>query len=141
MKQPVPAPEEAMAHALAMIVAANGRIDERELGALDQLDAFRRVGVSRGRFVEIARSCVADVGAHLCDRSWLCVEHMAYIDALLDAVPGTEGRMLVCRLAAAVITADGRVTHDERLVYDHALARWRINQSDVTRAILHDHIG
>lgn len=141
MKQPVPAPEEALAHALAMIVAANGRIDERELGALDQLDAFRRVGVSRERFVEIARSCVADVGAHLCDRSWLCVEHMAYIDALLDAVPGTEGRMLVCRLAAAVITADGRVTHDERLVYDHALARWRINQSDVTRAILHDHIG
>jgi len=141
MKQPVPAPEEALAHALAMIVAANGRIDERELGALDQLDAFRRVGVSRERFVEIARSCVADVGTHLCDRSWLCVEHMAYIDALLDAVPGTEGRMLVCRLAAAVITADGRVTPDERLVYDHALARWRINQSDVTRAILHDHIG
>jgi len=30
------------------------------------------------------------------------------------------------------------VTHDERLVHDHALARWRINQSDVTQAILDD---
>ena len=62
------------------------------------------------------------------------------IDALLDAVPGTNDRMLVCRLAAAVITADGRVTHDERLVYDHALARWRINQCDVTQAILDDRV-
>ena len=140
MKHPVPAPGEALAHALGMMVAANGRIDQRELSALDQLDAFRRVGVSRERFVDIARSCVADVGAHLCDRSWLCVDHMTYIDVLLDAVSGAEGRMLVCRLAAAVITADGRVTHDERLIYDHALARWRINQSEVVQAILHDQV-
>jgi hypothetical protein len=140
MTRSVPAPDEALAHALAMIVAANGRIDARELSALDELHAFRRVGVSRERFVDIARSCVADVGVHLCDRSWLCADHLTYIDALLDAVPGTNDRMLVCRLAAAVITADGRVTHDERLVYDHALARWRINQSDVTQAILDDRV-
>lgn len=138
MKHPVPSPDEALAHALAMIVAANGRIDARELSALDQLDAYRRVGVTRERFVDIARSCVAEVGAHLCDRSWLCADHLTYIDALFDAVSGAEGRLLVCRLAAAVITADGRVTHDERLVYEHALARWRIHPSDVTQAILHD---
>ncbi|MBL8350997.1 MAG: hypothetical protein JNL87_11865 [Burkholderiaceae bacterium] len=121
-----------------MIVAANGRIDARELGALDELQAFRRIGVSRERFVAIARTCVADVGAHLGDRSWLCADHLTYIDALLDAVPERTARMLVCRLAAAVITADGCVTQDERLVYAHALARWRINQSDVTQAILDD---
>jgi len=138
MKHSVPPPDEALAHALAMIVAANGRIDAQELRVLGQLDAFSRLGVSRERFVDIARSCVADVGVHLCERSWLRAEHMTYIDNLLDAVSGTEGRMLVCRLAAAVITADGRVTHDERLVYDHALARWRVNPSDVTQAILHD---
>lgn len=138
MQHPMPTPAEASAHALAMMVAANGRIDERELDMLDQLEAFGRLGVTRDRFVQIARNCLADVGAHLCDRSWLSVAHMNYIDALLDAVPGTEARMLVCRLAAAVITADGRVTHDERLVYDHALARWRIPASDVTQAILHD---
>jgi hypothetical protein len=138
MKQSAPLPDEALAHALALIVAANGRIDARELGALDHLDAYRRVGVTRERFVDIAHACVADVGAHLCDRSWLCAGDLSYIDALLDAVTGTEDRMLVCRLAAAVVTADGRVTHDERLVFDHALARWRISQSDLTQAMLHD---
>jgi hypothetical protein len=138
MKHTQPAATEASAHALAMIVAANGHVDQRELDVLDQLDAFRRVGVSRERFVELARSCVADVGVHLSERSWLCADHLAYVDALLDAVPNPDDRMLVCRLAAAVITADGRVTHDERLVYDHALARWRIVPSQVTQAILHD---
>jgi urease accessory protein UreH len=63
-----------------------------------------------------------------------------FIFVIAHAVPGTKNRLLVCRLAAAVITADGRVTHDERLVYDHALARWRINQSDVTQAILEDRV-
>lgn len=140
MTHPVPAPDETLACALAMIVAANGRIDARELKALDDLHAFRRIGVSRERFVDIARSFVADVGVHLCDRSWLCAEHLAYIDALLDAVPRVDDRMLVCRLAAAVIAADGRVTHDERLVFDHALARWRVDQSDVTQAILDDRL-
>lgn len=135
-----PVTDEAMARALAMIVAANGRIDARELRALDDLHAFRRVGVSRERFVDIAGSCLADVGTHLRDRSWLAADHLAYIDALLDAIPDTSDRMLVCRLAAAVVTADGNVTHDERLVYEHALARWHIDQSDVTQAILDDRV-
>ncbi len=87
MTHSVPAPEEALAQGLAMIVAANGRIDARELRALDELHAFKRIGVTRERFVDIARSCLADVGVHLCDRSWLCADHQTYIDALLDAVP------------------------------------------------------
>lgn len=138
MTHAVSASRQALAPALAMMVAANGRIDERELGVLEALDAFDRVGVSRARFVEIAEACLSDVGTHLHDRSWLSTDHVHYINTLLDAVATPEDRILVCRLAAAVVTADGQVTHDERLVYDHALARWRIRQSEVTRAILQD---
>ncbi len=129
---------EVGARALAMIVAADGCIDERELRALDELDAFRRLGVSRNRFVDLAWTCLSEVGSGLCERSWLSAEDLDYIDALLDAVPDPEQRLLVCRLAAAVVTADGRVTHDERLVYDHTLARWRIGHGQVSQAILRD---
>ena len=129
---------EHMAHALAMVVAADGRIDEREVIVLEQLDAFRRLGVSRERFVDIARSCVVDIGAHLCERSWLCADDLTYIDPLLDAVSDAEDRLLVCRLAAAVVNADEGLTHDERLVYSHALARWRISHSDVMLVPLPD---
>jgi tellurite resistance protein len=129
---------EAPARALAAMVAANGRIDEREMRALAGLDAFRRLGVTRQRLVDLASQCLAEVGAQLCDRLWLNATDTAYLNALLDAVGSREERLLVCRLAAAVITADGRVTRDERLVYDHALTRWQISQAMVTEAIRRD---
>ena len=131
---------EAPAHAVAMMVAANGRIDDVELRALDELDAYRRLGVTRQRFLDLARQCVRKVGAGLCDREWMRVDDLVYHDALLDAVASEDGRLLVCRLAAAVITADGRITRDERLVYDRMLAHWRISQAMVTRAILEDRV-
>ena len=127
MAQATLARAEAAARALAMMVAANGRVDAQELLSLDQRNAFAQIGVSRDRFIALAQGCVAELGAQLCERSWLCAEHAAYIDSVLDAVPDAESRALVCHLAAAVIAADGRVTHDERLVYGHALARWRIS--------------
>lgn len=129
---------EAPANALAMMIAANGRIDERELHALDELDAFRRLGVSRDRFIELARDCLRDVGAGLCERSWLRDTDVLYFDRLLDEVRDPTLRLLVCRLAAAAITADGQVTPDEKRVYGHALARWHVSQAMVTQSILSD---
>jgi hypothetical protein len=40
--------------------------------------------------------------------------------------------------AAAAITADGRVSREERMLYNHALARWRINSHQVSEAIRRD---
>lgn len=128
----------APAGVLAMMVAANGRIDKRELQVLDELDAFRRIGVSRDRFIELARACLKDIGASLCEKSWLRATDVLYLDRLLDEVLDPDQRLLVCRLAAAVITADGRVTPDEQMVYNHALARWHISQTMVSQAILND---
>lgn len=129
---------EAPAGVLAMMVAANGRIDERELHVLDELDAFRRIGVSRDRFVELARACLKAIGSGLCEHSWLRASDVQYLDRILDEVTDTNQRLLVCRLAAAVITADGRVTPDEQMVYGHALARWHVSQTMVSHAILND---
>lgn len=129
---------EAAAHALAVMVAANGRIDEREMRTLTALDAFRRLGVARHRFVALACQCLAVLRAQRCDRPWLSAADTAYLNAVFDAVDCLEDRLFVCRLAAAVITADGRVTSDERLVYDHALTRWQISPAMVTTAILQD---
>ena len=129
---------EAPAHVLAMMVAAHGRVDERELRALDDLEAFRQLGVGRQRFVDIARACVRDLGTGLCERSWLSTEDLHYVDALLDAVPDPDQRLMVCRLGAAAISADGGVTDDERLVYDHVRAHWRIRSDQLPQTILVD---
>jgi predicted polyphosphate/ATP-dependent NAD kinase len=129
---------EAAASVLALMVAANGRIDERELRMLDELDAYRRLGVSRQRFLELSRQCLDDVGVSLNEHAWLPVSGMQYLNDLLNAVTDPALRLLVCRLAAATITADGHITEGERLVYEHALARWHISQSMVSQAILAD---
>jgi hypothetical protein len=129
---------EAPARVLGLLVAANGHVDEAELSALDALDAFRRLGVSRQRFVEMAQQCVDEVGAGLCERSWLRTSDLVYVDKLLDAVQDEAQRLLVARFCAAAITADGRISADERLLYNHALGRWHIGQDQVSHAILHD---
>jgi hypothetical protein len=126
---------QAAAKVVAMVVAANGRIDDRELRLLEELDAFNRLGVSRREFVDLAQSCLDDVGVDLSERSWLSLDDSIYLLRLLDAVEGPQRRLLVCRLAAAAITADGRVTASQRHVYGFTLARWAISQEEVAQAI------
>ena len=140
MHVPTNRPAEAPARVLALMVAANGRIDERELRMLDELDAYRRIGVSRDRFIELARGCLHDVGSHLSERPWLHLADWAYVERLLHDVGDRGQRLTVCRLAAAVITADGRITREERMVYDHTLARWRISQTMVAHAIMSERL-
>lgn len=121
--------DEAAASVLALMVAANGRIDPRELQTLGELQAFDRLGVRRERFLELARGCLDDVGSTLCECSWLRAPDAAYIDALLDRVDDPACKVLVCSLAEAVIAADGCISMDERMVFAHVLGRWRIGQS------------
>lgn len=127
---------DAPARVLALMVAANGHIDPREMEALEELDAFKLLGVPRKRFTALAHDCLQEVGIGLSECSWLRSRDLAYVDQLLEAVSDPQERLLLCRLAAAAITADGHVSCGERLVYDHALARWHINRSMVTEAIL-----
>lgn len=119
---------EAPARVLAMAVAANGRIDAQELDTLEALRAFERLGVERERFVELARECLHEDGASLGWRAEL----------LLSEIDEPGDRLLLCRLAAAAITADGQVSRDERMVYERMLARWRVDPSQVAREIRDD---
>jgi hypothetical protein len=129
---------ECLARALALLIGADAHLDGRELARLEELDAFRRVGVSRARFLELVEACCEEVGEYLVGQSWLSIADLHRIDGILDAVDDPQQRLLVCRLAASVLPADGRVSEAERLIYDHVLGYWHINRSAVTEAILHD---
>ena len=118
---------EAPAQVLALILSADGSVSERALGLLDELGAFGLLGVSRKRFIELARDSSCRIDPGLCERSWLSDEDIDCIEALLDAVRQPDDRILVCRLATAAMEDDGLVTHGARLVLDHALAHWRID--------------
>ena len=125
---------EAPAQVLALILSADGSVHERVLGLLDDLRAFDLLGVSRERFIELARDCSCRIAPGLCEHSWLSDEDIEQTEALLDSVWQPEDRILVCRLAAAAMEEDGLVTHGARLVFDHALAHWRIDQRGLSQA-------
>jgi tellurite resistance protein len=120
---------DSAARLLALVVASNGRVDPRELAMLDELDAFERLGVTRLRFIDLAHDSLREEGGHSQPQLW-------QLDRLLSDVTDPAQRLLLCRLAAAVVTADGCVTCDERLVYDRMLIRWGISNAMVTQAIL-----
>lgn len=128
----------AAARVVALFVAANGRVDPREIRILDELKAYGRLGVTREGFLAMVAECLARVGDGLSSCSWLHERDQAYVEELLDAVVDPGERLTACRLAAAILTADGRVTGEERLVFGHALARWRITRAMVSQAILDD---
>lgn len=129
---------DSAARVLALITVANGCVKDCELQTLDHLDAFARIGVSRRRFVQLARESLDDVGERLSERGHLHLADLLYFDGLLDGVHQRDERLLVCRLAAAVITADGRVSPTERVAYEHMLARWRLGPASVSQAIRAD---
>lgn len=121
------------AQALATLVTANGRLDAPALAALDRLQTFERLAIDRDQFVLMAQACAHDIGAQLCECSWLRDQDLAGIDARLDPRIDPQTRLLICRLAFAAIAADGRVTDDERMVFEHALARWHVDLGGAAR--------
>lgn len=129
---------EAMARVLALGMVADTELDAREVATLTSLDAFGRLGLSRTGFMAVARDFCAELRDRMGLAPWLSLSDLALIDAVLAGVRDPGKRLLVCRLFAAVITADGRVHELERRIYDHMLARWGYTRRDVAEAIRRD---
>lgn len=134
----VPTGCDAAASLVAIVVSANGRIDAREVAELDRLHAFRRLGIERENFMALAESALEEVGLPLSQSQWLRMSDRSRLLALQEAVVDPGLRLLVCRLSAAVITADGRVTTDERVVYKSLLSQWAVSDTMVAHAIMRD---
>jgi uncharacterized tellurite resistance protein B-like protein len=129
---------DAAAALLAIVVSANGRVDPREVAELDRLHAYERLGVQRQDFLALAEAAVEEIGRPLSQTHCLRSSDQTRMLALQQAVADRALRLLVCRLSAAVITADGCVTGEERQVYASLLGQWALTQSMVANAIRHD---
>jgi hypothetical protein len=132
---------EAMAHVLAMFMATQHETDPREVRLLEQLDAFKRIGMSKAEFLRIAGKDIKGKCRDFSEHTWLHVDDLELIDELLDRVQDTRKRLLLCRLASALITTDGKVEEFEHLVYDRMLLHWGYTRSSVAQAILAEHLG
>lgn len=131
-----PISAHAAAELLAIVVAANGSIDASELAELERLGAFERLRLPRAKFMRLADAALNDIGLVLSRRRWLGSRERARMLALQLQVRDRAEQLTIARLAAAVITADGRVTPDERQVYGALLSAWGLSHGMVTHAIM-----
>lgn len=129
---------EALARVLVLMMLTDCEVDPREIEMLDRLDAFRRIGLTRPHFMRVARDHCAALQKRMGAAQDLRHNDPALIDELLASVTDPAKRLLVCRLAAAIVTADGKVHDIERITYDHMLNRWRLTRRDVEAATLKD---
>jgi hypothetical protein len=130
----------AMAHVLAMLMATQPKLDSREVRMLEDLDAFRRIGLARPAFLRIVNEYRSGACQALTRHAGLQWGDMEVIDSILDEVEDAAQRLLLCRLAGCLITTDGHITELERRIYDRMLTRWGYTQSSLAQAILTEHV-
>jgi hypothetical protein len=138
MRLPQETSSDAAARLLALMVATRGQIVPRDMGILDRHDALNRLGIRRDRFLELAKDSLGAMAGAQFECSWLQANDQAYVDRLVGLVTDVQQRDLVCRLATAVVMADGNPPHDDRLVYHHALSHWRLDQAALADVPRHE---
>ncbi|MEK8026608.1 MAG: hypothetical protein RLY78_4159 [Pseudomonadota bacterium] len=131
---------EAAARLLAIVLSANGRIDERELAVLDRLQACERLSIGRDHLLDLVEQNLRHTQRVLRFASGLGLPDHARMLRLQQQVDDPALRLLVCRLAAAIITADGQVSDEDRDVYGFLLGQWGLTQSMVAQAIMRDRL-
>ena len=126
----------ANASVLAMLMATHAGLESSEVRMLDDVDAFREIGISRSEFFRVVDYYRLGPCHALPSRMWLTVEDGNVISSVLDKVHDPDSRLRLCRLAQLVMLADGHITELERQIYDRMLLRWGYTRSTVVEAIL-----
>ena len=62
------------------------------------------------------------------------------VDRVLEGVRDKQNRLTVARLAAVIITANGRIDASERVVFDQMMWRWGLTRNHVVLAIREDRV-
>lgn len=134
MKQYKQNSPEAMARILAMLMVADGNMDDRELELLDKLNIYGIIDIDRKKFIDVLHaycndlsdSADADGTVHLVDRS--------RIDEMLDSVDEPKKRLLLCAMALDMSKADAEFSELEMAIFTHMLDRWHLTLEDIQTA-------
>jgi hypothetical protein len=126
---------EAMAGVLALVLVADTTSSAEEREALDKLGVCDRIGLPHPAFMAITRGFEALLAHRVGSPDALRLPDPVLVDRVLDRVHNPGLRLLVARLAAGLIVADGRVRGVERRLYLHLLSRGGLSEWLVAEAI------
>ena len=124
MKQYAKNSPEAMARLIALMMVSDGEVDPREMTALDQMNAWAHLGLSRQRFLDVARDYCADLRVAADAKDGVSLLDEAAAEEVVGSVDDPEKRRIVGQLMLAVLDADRRHAAEELIVYSSIMKSW-----------------
>ena len=125
---------EAMARIIALVVLADGDLDDCEVEMLDRLGVYERIGASRRTFIRVVQEYFEDLlRDHTGDRVPLLDAQR--LDAVLDAVDDEKKRVDLAAIMLSLISADGDMSDAELATLRHVLEHWGLTLDAVEASL------
>lgn len=115
----------AKARLIILALLADGRLDKRELEALERRGVFATLGIAREDFAEVMYDFCADVAVRLTAGTDGYRLTPAMLSGLLSEVSDRQAREQLLQLIFAVISSDGRLSDAEEDLFWSAVETWR----------------
>ena len=135
MQEYFPNSPQAMSRIIAMMIVTDAHIDDREIDALDQSNAYALLGLSRQEFMLIARDYCSDLVAEAEEYGESALLDPDRTDRIIECVDVREKRQLVARLLIGIVGADKTERKSERIVLHHILDRWGMSREEIAASI------
>ena len=121
----------AVARAVALTMMADASLHPKELDALDAMNLYAELGLTRDQFLTIASECFADAMLDMRERDRPTLLDDVLVDRVLGDVHDAEARALAYRASVALLPADGRLSEGELAVLQRMLDRWQLPRATV----------
>lgn len=126
---------EAVARVVAMMMITDSRLDDRELGIMDELRIYDIIGISRGRFSEVVQDYCGDLMGAGGKNGHIRLVDKDRIDAIVDLVDDREKRVQACGMMLNIAKADGKLHDTELAVFKYVLDRWGLTLESLEREL------
>ena len=121
---------EAMARIIALILLADGDLDDGEVDMLDHLGVYDRLGVSRKTFIRVVKEYFDDL-LHDDTGDRIRLLDAKRLDVVLDGVDDEKKRIDLAAIMLSLISADGDMNDAELATLRHVLLHWGLTLEQI----------
>jgi len=107
---------EAMSRVVAMMIVTDAHIDNREIAVVDRADAYQSLGISREKFMRVARDYCSDLVAEAHELGETLLVDPDRVDNVIDSINMADQR-------------------GELALLDHIFDRWRLTHDEVAGTV------
>jgi tellurite resistance protein len=126
---------EAVARVVAMMMITDSRLDDRELGIMDELRIYDIIGISRNRFSQVMEDYCSDLMSEGEANGRVRLVDEARINEIVDLVDDHDTRLRACGMMLNIAKADGKLHPTEVAVFRHILDRWGFTLESLEREL------